>query len=172
MVEPGQTAPDFVGSAVAHGAGTVVELFAEIRRHEAVVLIFQPAAFVPPGTAEFQAVAGAGWADAEDLFLAGLTGDSLYSHAAYADHYGLRFPLVSDFHGAIADSYDLLLSEWEGHSSIPGRATIVIDGDWEIRALETTEPLSTVSPAPVERVTDTLVDIGLSIDKPTVQYDA
>jgi len=148
MVAPGQKAPDFIAPALIDGQGTALELFVQIREHEAVVLLFAPADFVPACTAEFVAVREAGWHDTPDLAVIGLTGDSLFSHADYADQYDLPFPLVSDFHAGVADQYDLVLDEWEGHRTIPGRAAVVIDGDWEVRALERADPLDQSDPAP------------------------
>jgi peroxiredoxin len=168
MVSVGQTAPDFAGSAVHEGEGRMLELFALVREHDAVALVFEPADFVPTCTAEFAAIRDAGWHAHPSLAVVGLTGDSLFSHAAYADQYDLPFPLVSDFHGGIADSYDLVLDEWEGHSRIPARATVVVDGDWEVRAVESVSPLSAGSPAPVERVTDALHEAGVDVERPDV----
>jgi peroxiredoxin len=171
MVRTGQKAPDFIRPATVDGDLQLLELFAEVREHGAVVLVFEPADFVPTGTAELRAVRAAGWHDRSDLLVVGVTGDSLYSHVAYAAQHHLPFPLVSDFHGGVADSYDLLLADWEGHSDIPGRATVVVDGDWEVRAVEQADPLDSRSPAPVERVTDTLQELGYPVTRPTVQYD-
>ena len=170
MVDVGQKAPDFIAPAVTGGEGTLIELFSEIRRHEAVVLIFQPAAFVPTGTAEFVAVRDAEWHDHPGLFVAGVTGDSLYSHAAYAERFDFPFPLVSDFHSSIAESYDLLLDEWEGHSAIPARATVVIDGNWEVTAIESVPPLSERSPTPVERAHEAVTALGLEVPPVKPEY--
>ncbi|MFT4945565.1 MAG: peroxiredoxin [Halovenus sp.] len=171
MVTTGQKAPDFIRPAVVDGDVELLELFAELREHRAVVLVFEPAAFVPTGTAELRAVCEAGWHEQPALLTVGLTGDSLYSHFAYATQYDLGVPLVSDFHGGVADSYDLLLADWEGHSDIPARATVVIDGDWEVRATEQTGPLDERSPAPVVRATDALQDCGVDVDRPDPRYD-
>jgi peroxiredoxin len=171
MVQTGQKAPDFIKPAVVGGDVQMLELFSELREHSAAVLVFEPADFVPTGTAELRAVRAAGWHDHPDLLVVGVTGDSLYSHFAYANQYDLPFPLVSDFHGGVADSYDLLLADWEGHRDIPGRATVVVDGDWEIRALEQADPLDSRSPPPVERATDALVELGFDVPRPDVQYD-
>jgi len=171
MVAVGQKAPDFVAPALFDGAGGALELFASVREHEAVVLLFAPADFVPACTAEFVALRDAGWHTHPDLAVVGLTGDSLFSHAAYADQYDLPFPLVSDFHAGVADQYDLVLEEWEGHTRIPARATLVIDGDWEMRALERAAPRAHASPAPVELAADALTDVGLDVDEPAVGYE-
>ncbi|MXR50218.1 redoxin domain-containing protein [Halovenus sp. WSH3] len=172
MVEIGQQAPDFRAPAFVGDGGDVVELVAEIDAHEAVVLLFAPADFVGPCTAEWAGVRDAGWDDARGLSVIGLSGDSLFSHAAYADHYDVPLPIVSDFHAGIAEQYDLLLGEWEGHRHIPARATVVIDGDWEIRAVERADPLADASPAPVERATRELDELGFDLPRPEVEYGA
>jgi len=169
MVRVGQQAPDFVAPTLFGEQGGMLELFAEIRKHDAVVLLFAPADFVPACTAEFAAVRDAGWHDTPNLAVVGLTGDSLFSHAAYADQHDIPFPLVSDFHANVAQQYDLVLGEWEGHRHIPARATVVIDGDWEVRALERADPLSTDSPAPVEHATESLQDMGINVGQPDVR---
>lgn len=171
MVEVGQTAPDFVAPAVRDGQPEMFELFSELAGQRAVVLVFQPASFVPTGTAEFRALATAGWHERPDLLVAGLTGDSLYSQFAYADRYGFSFALVSDFHAGIADSYGLALEEWESHRTIPARATVVLDGDWTVQAVETDDPLTEPETGPLERAGDTLAGMGLDVECPQVNYD-
>lgn len=172
MVTTGQTAPDFIAPAVVDGRAELFELFAEIRDLDAVVLLFIPADFVPACTAELNAVRDANWNERPGLGVIGISGDSLFSHAAYADQFDLPFPLVSDFHGGIAETYDLLAEKWEGHSRIGRRATVVVDSDWEVRAVETVNnALAEVTPAPVARVTETLHRLGVSVERPTVAYD-
>ena len=108
------------------------------------------------------------WGDHPELAVLCLSGDGLYSHRAYADRHGLRTPLLADLHGEVADSYGLRVAEWEGHREIPRRATVVIDGDWTVRAVETAEPL----PAPAARATAALRECGLDVARPTVEYGA
>ncbi len=169
MVAVGQQAPDFRASAFVGDGGELLELVSEIKQHEAVVLLFAPADFVGPCTAEWLAVQEA-WGDTRGLALIGITGDSLFSHAAYADEYEVPVPLVSDFHAGIADQYDLLLGEWEGHQHIPARATVVIDGDWEVQAVEQADPLAQDSPSPSERATRELDELGFDLPRPDVEY--
>lgn len=172
MVSEGQTAPDFIAPAASGSAAEMVELFDEVERSEAAVLLFYPADFVPACTAELCAVRDAGWAGTPGLTVLGIGGDSLFAHAAYADQYDLGFRLVSDFHGGIADNYGLLADDWEGHREIPRRATVVLDGDWKIRFVDALDDaLAQASPAPVERATDTLEELGLDVRTPRVDYD-
>lgn len=170
MVTIGQKAPDFVAPALAEAEGYMLEFFAELRQHQAVVLLFAPADFVPPCTAELTAIRDAGWHEGDELLVLVLTGDSLFSHAAYADQYDLPFTLVSDFHGGVAESYDLLLEEWEGHRHIPRRAAVLVDSEWTVQAVETANPLGHVSPAPVEKLVGPLEQEGIDVAEPTVTY--
>jgi peroxiredoxin len=172
MVGAGDTAPDFIAPAVSGEAADELALFRLVEAHDAVALLFAPAAFVPTCTAEFAAVRDAGWDDRDDLAVAALTGDSLYAAFAYADRFALPFPVVADFHGGVAESYDLLADSWEGHSEIPRRATVVIDGDWTVRFAEATaDALDRADPAPVQRATGALRDLGVDVERPRVDYD-
>jgi peroxiredoxin len=172
VIDVGVKAPDFIAPAVSEGRGVELELFRLVERHEAVVLSFAPADFVPTCTAVFAAIRDAGWHDRHGLAVVTLTGDSLFAGFAYADRFEFPFPIVSDFHGGIAESYDLLAESWEGHSQIPRRATVVIDGDWTVQFAEaTTDALDCPSPSPVQNATATLREMGLDVDRPRVNYD-
>jgi peroxiredoxin len=172
MIDVGATAPDFVAPAVADGTGVELELYRLVSDHRAVVLTFAPADFVPTCTATFAAIRDAGWHDRPEAAVVALTGDSLFSGFAYVDRFDLPFPLVADFHGDVADSYDLLAESWEGHAGIPRRATVVLDDDWTVRFAEATrDALDRPAPAPVENATATLRDLGIDVDRPRVEYE-
>ena len=172
MIDAGVKAPDFIAPAVIDGRGTELALYQLIERHDAVVLCFVPANFVPTCTAALAAVRDAGWHDRDDLVVVVLTGDSLFSGFAYADRFDLSFPIVADFHGGVADSYNLLTASWEGHSDISRRATVVIDGEWTVRFAEaTTDALDRVTPSPIQNATATLRELGIDVDRPRVNYD-
>jgi len=168
MVATGETAPDFIAPAAVGETAQELELFRLVQDNEAVVLLFVPVDFVPAPTAELVAVAEAGWPEREDIAVVGIRGDSLYSHTAYADRFGLSFPLVSDWHGSVADSYDLRRNEFDTHTDVPARAVVVVDGDWTVRYAEETDPMATPSPAPVERAADALDNVGVSMSRPQV----
>lgn len=173
MIDVGVKAPDFIAPAVSDGTGVELELYRLVENHRAVVLSFAPATFVPTCTAEFVALRDAGWYEERDLAVVALTGDSLFSGFAYADRFDLPFPVVSDFHGGVAESYDLLAESWEGHSEIPRRATVVVDDDWTVRfAQATADALDRADPAPAEAATETLHELGIDVAEPRVDYDA
>ena len=172
MIDVGVKAPDFIAPAVSEGTGVELELSRLVENHRAVVLSFAPATFVPSCTAAFVALRDAGWHDTRDLAVVAVTGDSLFSGFAYADRFDLPFPIVSDFHGGVAESYDLLAESWEGHSEISRRATVVIDDDWTVRFAEATaDALDRAEPAPVEAATEPLRELGVDVDTPRVAYD-
>lgn len=172
MVTIGEKAPDFIAPALVGGEGRMVQLVEAIREHEAVVLYFYPADFVPECTAELVAMREADWNAHDDLTVLGLSGDSLFSHAAYAEQHDIPFSLVSDFHGSVAETYDLLLEEWEGHNHLPARAAVVIDSDWEVLAIERTQnPLDWATPPPVEQAGNALQAAGIDVEQPTVTYE-
>jgi peroxiredoxin len=180
VIGVGVKAPDFIAPAVAGRGGggadgraaTELALFRLVEAHDAVALLFAPATFVPTCTAELAAVRDAGWGDRDDLAAVALTGDSLYAAFAYADRFALPFPVVSDFGGGVAESYGLLAESWEGHSDIPRRAAVVIDGDWTVRFTAATEDaLDRADPAPVQRATEALRGVGIDAERPRVDYD-
>lgn len=172
MIDVGRKAPDFISPAVSEGRGVELELYRLVEAHRAVVVSFLPATFVPAPTAELTAIRDAGWHDEPELAVVAVTGDSLFAAFAYAERFELAFPVVSDFHGDIADSYDLLADSWEGHSEIPRRATVVLDDDWTVRfAAATDDALDRADPAPATSATDALRELGIDAAEPRIDYD-
>jgi len=172
MVTRGEKAPDFRAPLVSDGEARMFELFDVIESHTAVVLLFEPADFVPISTARLRAIEEAGWTEEDELAVICLTGDSLFSHAAYADRYDLTMPLVSDFHGGIAKSYGVCVDEWEGHMHIPGRAAFVIDDDWTVRAVQRSD----LSPEQRDRaaftaLSDSIRVLGISVTDPQLSIE-
>jgi len=171
VIEVGEVAPDFVAPAAVDGVGEELELFRLVDANDAVVLSFLPGAFVPAATAELVAVSAAGWRGTPGLAPVAVTGDSLFANHAYAARYGIGFPVVSDFGRSIADAYGLLADEWEGHSRIARRATVVVDGEWTVRFAEAAAgPLAEAAPAPSENAVGTLRELGVDAGRPAVDY--
>lgn len=171
MVSVGQTAPDFIAPAVVDGETSELELFRLVEDHEAVVLVFSPVDFVPEPTAELVAIETAGWPNREDVAVVAVSADSLYAHDAYADRFDLSMPLVSDRHASVADTYGLRLAEFDTHTDVPARATVVLDRDWTVQHLVQAAPLDRVTPAPVETAAEPLRKLGVGVETPTVTYD-
>jgi peroxiredoxin len=60
----------------------------------------------------------------------GLSVDSVWSHKAFAEKMGIKYPLLADFQprGAVADKFGVYLSD----KGITGRAVAIIDGKGKI----------------------------------------
>ena len=55
----------------------------------------------------------------------GVSVDSTWTHAAFAKHLGLKYPLLADFHpkGAVAEKYGMYIAD----KGITKRATVIVD---------------------------------------------
>ncbi|WP_121820360.1 redoxin domain-containing protein [Halostella salina] len=127
MIEVGDDAPSF------RLPGTVDGEFAEFALDDyvgesIVVLVFYPADFSPTCTDElcslrdFDVVALR-----NEVTILGISGDSAYSHRAFAEEYGLGFPLLSDSLGDVAAKYGVRHDEFRGHAHRPQRSVFVVD---------------------------------------------
>lgn len=56
-----------------------------------------------------------------------ISGDTRYAQRAFAEWYGLNFPLLSDTDRSVAQSYDVRYKVWEGHWSVPKQGMFLID---------------------------------------------
>jgi len=126
MVSRGDDAPSFDLPAVVDGEITNVDLD-EYLGGDIVVLAFYPGDFNPACTDET--------ADLDDLNLFtmqkdvsifAISGDSVYSHRAFAESYDLQIPLLSDVHGDVAALYDVSVDDPDaGYGT--GRAIVIIN---------------------------------------------
>jgi peroxiredoxin len=128
-IQVGDEAPDFELPSSELGAdgkpGKPVKL-SDFRGKKAVILAFYPLDFSPTCSKEMECFR-------EDLTtfdgagaqVLGISVDSKWTHAAFAKHIGLKYPLLADFHpkGATAQKYGLF-KEQLGFAS---RATVVVD---------------------------------------------
>ena len=66
--------------------------------------------------------------------LLGLSVDSAWSHKAYAEKMGIRYPLLADFHprGAVASQFGLYLAD----KGITNRATVIVDKQGTVRYVQ------------------------------------
>jgi peroxiredoxin len=107
---------------------------------QVVLLAFYPADFSPPCTKEHQCFVN-------DLKLFqglgvqvfGISVDSIWSHKAFAEKLGLKYPLLSDFHpkGRVASKYGLYIK----NSGIANRAVVIVGKDGIVKYISIYEIL-------------------------------
>ncbi len=93
-----------------------------------VVLLFFPLAFSPVCTEEFCAIRD-DWAAYESLGASvfGISIDSPFVNAKFADENALPFPLLSDFNRDVARAYGVLHEDLFGMKDVAKRSVFVID---------------------------------------------
>jgi peroxiredoxin Q/BCP len=133
MVDPGATAPDFTLDSDDRGLVTLSEL-----RGRKVVLYFYPKDDTPGCTiqaCDFRDAAPR--FDGVDAIVLGVSADSIESHRAFREKFGLTFSLLADIGGAVADRYGV----WGEHliqgRSLMGieRSTFLIDESGVVQAV-------------------------------------
>jgi mycoredoxin-dependent peroxiredoxin len=91
-----------------------------------VVLVFYPLDWSPVCTKEHVCIVnGMKPFEALDGQVLGVSVDSAWSHNAYAEKMGIKYPLLADFHpkGAMSEKYGVYLPE----KGITGRAIFIVD---------------------------------------------
>ena len=140
MIEPGQAAPDFTLPDQDGNAVALSQL-----RGKTVVLYFYPKADTPGCTTQACGVRDhASDYDAAGAVVLGVSPDPVARLRAFADKYGLAFPLLSDEAHAVAEAYGVWVEKSMYGRRFFGneRTTFVIDGDGVVR-----EVLRKVRPA-------------------------
>lgn len=134
----GDKAPDFEAHALggAYGTGQMVRLADFTGKH--LVLYFYPKDDTPGCTVQACGVRDR-WPDfqGKDALLFGVSIDSLASHQAFIEKYGLPFPLLSDDSGKLMRDYGVWIEkEFAGKKSMgTERSTFVIGPDGRIEAI-------------------------------------
>jgi len=157
MIEEGAEAPTFELPAVRDGEIEQVSL-SEYLDSQVVILAFYPGDFNPACDGSSTGL------DDLDLFtmqkdvsILALSGDSVYSHRAFADEYALHIPLLSDAHGEIAGEYGVALDD-ETAGYLTRRAVVVIDHRGRI---EYTWEADEVTEAPnVDAIREAVQNVG------------
>jgi peroxiredoxin len=126
-VKVGQVAPDFTASYLAMENGRPgfkqVKL-SEFKGQKNVVLAFFPAAFSPGCTGEmakYQETSGQ--FNANNTVILGMSVDSTWANAAFADKLGVKFNILSDASREISKSYGV----FNERQLVANRTTFVID---------------------------------------------
>jgi len=140
MRSEGATAPAFELPGVSDGTTETFSLEAALDEDRAVLLVFYPFDFSPVCVEELCAIQDAQWFEfTPALDIWAVSADSTYSHRAFADEYGLTFPLLSDADGSTAEAFGVRHDEAQGHPGVPQRAVFLVDDDRTIRYAWSTE---------------------------------
>ncbi len=118
----GQPAPDFV---LKDQDQKEVKL-SDFRGKKNVVLIFYPLDWSPTCTKEHACIVNdMKQFEQLDAQVLGLSVDSVWSHKAWAEKMGIRYPLLADFQprGAVAGKYGMYIED----RGITGRAIAIIN---------------------------------------------
>jgi peroxiredoxin len=126
-VKTGQAAPDFTASYLAMDNGRPgfksVKL-SDYKGHKNVVLAFFPAAFSPGCTSEmakYQETSGQ--FNTNNTVILGMSVDSTWANAAFADKLGVKFNILSDASRDISRSYGV----FDERGLVARRTTFIID---------------------------------------------
>jgi peroxiredoxin len=126
-VKVGQAAPDFTARylAVENGRPSFKSVkLSEYKGQKNVVLAFFPAAFSPGCTnemAKYQETSGQ--FNSNNTVILGMSVDSTWANAAFADKLGVKFNILSDANREISKSYGV----WNEGQLVANRTTFVID---------------------------------------------
>jgi peroxiredoxin len=123
----GQPAPDF---QLKDQDMKDVKL-SDYRGKKRVVLVFYPLDWSPVCTNEHACfVNDMKEFEKLDAEVLGVSVDSVWSHKAFAEKMGIRYPLLADFHprGAMSSKYGMYLED----KGITGRAVFIVDKDGKI----------------------------------------
>ncbi|HEX9304318.1 MAG TPA: redoxin domain-containing protein [Thermoanaerobaculia bacterium] len=123
----GDTAPEFTLPSTIGGKVTL----SDSRGKKNVVLLFYPLDFSPVCSAENRECAQlAPGLASDDVAVLGVSVDSLWSHRAFAEKFGITYPLLSDFHpkGEVAKKYGVFLDD----KGMAARTAFVIGKDGKI----------------------------------------
>ena len=134
---PGHDAPDFV---LTHKLGSDPVRLSETVKNGPVVLLFFPLAFSGVCTTELCLVAEE-WESWEALGaqVLGISVDSPFVNARFAESYELKFPLLSDFNVDAATAYGVRNDDFFGMKGVANRSAFVVDREGVIQWAWVTE---------------------------------
>ena len=125
----GDMAPDFTLPATV---GDKVSL-SDYRGKKNVVLLFYPLDFSPVCSAENRECAQlAPGLASDDVAVLGVSVDSLWSHRAFAEKFGISYPLLSDETREVSKRYGVL----DPGGRVDRRVTFVIDREGIVRKID------------------------------------
>lgn len=140
----GDTAPDFTLVTMTADGPQLFTLSEELKGSK-LVLLFIPAAFTSVCTTEFCDISQ-GFQEYADLGakVIGISGDSPFALAAWAEKEGITIPLVSDYEHTVAEAYGIAYEQFLPEKNlimggVAKRSAFVIDADGTILHAEVLE---------------------------------
>lgn len=134
MLQVGQQAPDFQLPGVVGGKIDTHGLTEYTDNGWAVVVVFYPFDFHPVCTTQMCTLRDSEMLSmVENTVVLGISTDSVYSHRSFGEEYRIDFPLLSDSHGGVSDSYGVLVDEIDNHREVARSAVFVIDPGRQIQ---------------------------------------
>jgi peroxiredoxin len=125
--EVGQKAPNFTLPSDSWENKMSLE---SVRQEGPVVLLFYPGDWSSVCTAQMRQLQGEiGRFEEKDAKVLAVSVDSPWSHKAWADERGIRFPLLSEFHREVVEDYRV-----KHAAGFPERAYFIIDKEGIVRA--------------------------------------
>ena len=123
----GQTAPDFT---LPNQDKQEVKL-SDFKGKKNIVLVFYPLDWSPVCTNEHACMVNdMKQFETLDAQVLGISVDSVWSHKAFAEKMGIKYPLLADFQprGAAAEKYGVFLAD----KGITGRAIVIVSKDGKV----------------------------------------
>jgi len=143
-IKVGDLAPDFTLVTMSSDGPSLFTL-SEALKESKVVLLFVPMAFTSVCTSQFCDVSQ-GLGSYEDLGakVVGISGDSPFAQAAWAEKEGISLSLLSDYEHEVAKSYGVAYEEFLPEKNlimggVPKRSAIVIGQDGKVLYSEANE---------------------------------
>ncbi|MGB0389558.1 MAG: peroxiredoxin, partial [Ardenticatenaceae bacterium] len=136
LIEVGTQAPDFTLVDQDNNKHTLSSY-----RGKPVVLLFYPLDFSPVCSDEMTCVMdNLTHFNDLDAQVFGISVDSRYAHKAFADHKGVTYPLLADFHpkGEVAKQYGIYLNDF----GISSRGYIIVASDGTVSAAKDVKPFN------------------------------
>ena len=136
LIQVGAAAPDFTLVDQDNNKHTLSDY-----QGQPVVLLFYPLDFSPICADEMTCIMDNSTRfNSLDAKVFGISVDSRYSHKAFADHKGVTYPLLADFHpkGEVAQAYGIYM---DSHG-ISSRGYVVVASDGTVAAAKDVKPFN------------------------------
>jgi peroxiredoxin len=139
-LQVGAPAPDFTLKTLTSEGLQDVSL-SEAQGKEHTVLLFFPAAFTGVCTQQLcDATGGIQAYKSMNARVLGISADTPFAQAAWAEKESISIPLLSDYQKEVIDAYGVTLDDLAGLGKGSKRAAVVVDKEGVIRHIEITAP--------------------------------